>query len=183
MLRSDRGQTAAEYMGLLLIVSLVVAALATSSLASGVSGQVSELVCRIAGSACDGPGATTSADADALTDRLAALAPLLNGSGGALAELAAAAQAAIDRGDLAAAEDLIERLELYRDLIAAGPRGELIEDLVAPSDADFAALLERGTIQFDGGAHNLRYFQVPPEPGATSGSSRTTARTTPPARA
>ena len=36
---------------------------------------------------------------------------------------------------------------------------------MSPTDADFAALLERGTIQFDGGAHNLRYFQVPPEPG------------------
>ena len=36
---------------------------------------------------------------------------------------------------------------------------------MSPTDADFAALLERGTIQLDGGAHNLRYFQVPPEPG------------------
>ena len=42
MLRSDRGQTAAEYMGMLLVVSLVVAALATSSVATDLSAAVSD---------------------------------------------------------------------------------------------------------------------------------------------
>ena len=101
MLRSDRGQTAAEYMGVLLVVSLLVAALATSSVASGLSEQVAALVCDIGGGACDGTGTTQSTDAGALSGRLDALAPLVNASGGALEELAADARAALDRGDLA----------------------------------------------------------------------------------
>ncbi len=151
---------------MLLIVSLVVAALATSSVATNLSAAVSDLVCAIGGGACEtGGGSGSDADAVALAGRLAALAPLVEGSGGALGELSAAAQAALARGDLDAAEDLIERLELYRDLIGAGPRGELVDGLVSPTDAAFADLLDQGTIQEDGGAHNLRYFQVPAEPG------------------
>ena len=102
---------------------LIAAALATSSVRPGCAGNIEALVCQISGQTCDGSSATGS---DELDRRLAALDPLLNATGGALEDLAQQAQAAIARGDLDTARDLIERLELYRDLIGAGPRGELV---------------------------------------------------------
>ena len=166
MLRSDRGQTAAEYMGMLLIVSLLVAALATSSVATGLSEQVAALVCDIGGGGLRRH-----------RHRRRAPTPRRWPAGSTRSRRSSTRRAArwrsspptrAPRSTAATSpprEDLIERLELYRELIEAGPRGALVDDLVSPTDADFAALLERGTIQFDGGAHNLRYFQVPPEPG------------------
>ncbi len=147
---------------MLLVVALIVAALATSSVATGLAGNIEALVCQISGQTCDG---SSSSGSEELDRRLAALDPLLNATGGALEDLAEQAEAAIARGDLDTARDLIERLELYRDLIGAGPRGELVSDLVGPSEADFAELVAQGTIQLDDGASNRRYFQLPAEPG------------------
>lgn len=48
-LRDQRGQTAPEYMGMLLLVSLLVAALFTSGIGGSIAGQVEMLICRIAG--------------------------------------------------------------------------------------------------------------------------------------
>ena len=76
MLRNDRGQPAAEYMGVLLIVSLLVAALVTSGVATGMSGQVEHLICAIAGQACEGP-APPPAPRRWAADRLAELAPIV----------------------------------------------------------------------------------------------------------
>ena len=162
MLQNERGQTATEYTGMLLVVALIVAALATSSVAAGLAGNIEALVCQISGQTCDGSSSTGSEELD---QRLAALDPLLNATGGALEDLAEQAEAAIARGDLDTARDLIERLELYRDLIGAGPRGELVSDLVGPSEAEFAELVAQGTIQLDDGASNRRYFRLPAEPG------------------
>ena len=47
--RDQRGQTAAEYMGMLLIVSVIVAALFTAGLGGSISGTVDRLICTIAG--------------------------------------------------------------------------------------------------------------------------------------
>jgi hypothetical protein len=49
---SQRGQTAAEYLGLLLVVSVIVAAVATSNAGATIRHQLSEQVCKIAGGTC-----------------------------------------------------------------------------------------------------------------------------------
>jgi hypothetical protein len=51
-LGSQRGQTAAEYLGLLLIVSVIVAAVATSNAGATIRHQLSVQVCKIAGGSC-----------------------------------------------------------------------------------------------------------------------------------
>jgi hypothetical protein len=47
--RSSRGQTAAEYIGVLLVVSVIIAALATTDLGHEITRQLSSLVRDIAG--------------------------------------------------------------------------------------------------------------------------------------
>jgi len=71
-LRSQSGQTAAEYVGALLLVAAILAAL----LAAGVPGSIAEgardAVCRIAGfDACDAPAEAAPPDPNELTDRYA----------------------------------------------------------------------------------------------------------------
>ena len=90
---------------------------------------------------------------------------LVNAQGGAIEDLAERAQAALDRGDLDEARELVERLEFYRALFESGPRGEALAGLVSPTDAEFAALVEQGTIQAGDDSNNRRYFQIPPAPG------------------
>jgi hypothetical protein len=165
MLRSERGQIASEYLGLLLLVALIIGALTASGVPGSIASGVETAICRIAGGECDAEASTGDATAAALNERLAALVPLVNAHGGPIEDLAQQAAAAIARGDLDEAQELIERLELYRDLISAGPRGATVADLVTPTDEDFAALVEQGTIQADDDATNRRYFQLPPEPG------------------
>ena len=53
-LRDQRGQTAAEYMGVLLLVSLIIAALFTSSVGDWIKNGVSDLVDDIANGRKDG---------------------------------------------------------------------------------------------------------------------------------
>jgi hypothetical protein len=50
--REERGQTAAEYMGALLIVSAIIGALATSNAGATIASQAEQLVCRIGGGDC-----------------------------------------------------------------------------------------------------------------------------------
>jgi hypothetical protein len=57
-LRSETGQTAAEAMGVLLLVSLIVAALAISGAGQTIADRTAELVCKIAGSSCERPEGT-----------------------------------------------------------------------------------------------------------------------------
>jgi hypothetical protein len=163
-MRSQRGQTSAEYMGVLLLVAVIIGALISSGIATSIADRAVQAVCQIAGE-CESSGGGTAAGADELQGRLLALAPLVNGSGGAIETLAQQAQAAIDRGDLDEARELIGRLEFYRGLFDRGPRGETLEALVAPGDADFADLVDRGTIQSDDDTVNRRYFQISPQPG------------------
>jgi hypothetical protein len=62
MVRDERGQTAAEYMGMLLLVALIVGAIVSSGVAATIAGGVDRAVCAIAQGACDGggPGGKTS---------------------------------------------------------------------------------------------------------------------------
>ena len=52
--KDERGQTAAEYMGVLLLVSLIIAALFTSSIGDWIKNGVSDLVGDIANGRKDG---------------------------------------------------------------------------------------------------------------------------------
>jgi hypothetical protein len=151
-------------MGGLLLVAVIVGALLASGLGGKIADRAGQAICAIAGEGCATP-ASASTTVDGLRDRLTALTPLVNGQGGAIADLAAQAQAAIDRGDLDEARRLIERLEFYRGLIEAGPRGDTLAALVSPTDGDYADLVDQGTIQADDDDTNRRYFQIPPEPG------------------
>ena len=49
VLRCARGQTAAEYVGVLLIVSVIIATLATTEIGNEITSQLSRLVRDIAG--------------------------------------------------------------------------------------------------------------------------------------
>src|SRR5918992_5697 len=73
MVRDERGQTAAEYMGVLLLVALIIGAIAASGVAGALADGVNGAVCRIA--SCDGgsappagPGADTERGAASTTD-------------------------------------------------------------------------------------------------------------------
>jgi Flp pilus assembly pilin Flp len=47
-LRQDAGQTAAEYMGVLLVVSVIIAAVATTSIGDDIKNKMSDMVSYIA---------------------------------------------------------------------------------------------------------------------------------------
>jgi hypothetical protein len=64
-MRQQRGQTAAEYMGLLLVVLAIIAALAGSSIGATVAGGMKDLICAIGGQECE----TGQPVADAGPDR------------------------------------------------------------------------------------------------------------------
>src|SRR5688572_11000238 len=52
MVRDERGQTAAEYMGVLLLVALIIGAIVGPGVAAAVADGVNGAVCRIAGKPC-----------------------------------------------------------------------------------------------------------------------------------
>ena len=122
---------------------------------------------QIAGQACDGPARAHGADGAALSGRLDALDAARQRIGRRdRGPRRSRPRPRIDRGDLDAARDLIERLELYRELIEAGPRGALVGDLVAPTRRRLRRRSSsRARSRSDDGANNRRYFQLPPEPG------------------
>lgn len=165
MRKSERGQISAEFSGGLLLVALIIATLVASGVPTQIADGVEDAICRITGQACGTSGGGGGETADALADRLAGVAPFAAVHGGALEELADQARDALARGDTDAAEALIERLELLRELTGAGPRGATLADLVTPTDGEFADLVGHGTIQLEDGALNRRYFQIPPAPG------------------
>ncbi|MFJ9801693.1 Flp family type IVb pilin [Streptomyces wuyuanensis] len=62
--RRDRGQTAVEYTGLILLVAAIVAALVMSSVGERIAGRLQEAVCSLVGQSCpaDDGGGTPQAD-------------------------------------------------------------------------------------------------------------------------
>jgi hypothetical protein len=54
-LRSQAGQTASEYMGVLLVVAAIVAAITASPLAGQIANRTKELICKIGGFDCSAP--------------------------------------------------------------------------------------------------------------------------------
>ena len=65
MLRRERGQVTAEYVGVLLLVAVIVSALVVSGPARPIADEAARAVCQIAGQ-CSGGGAATSADPQAV---------------------------------------------------------------------------------------------------------------------
>src|SRR4051812_19697079 len=78
MLRRERGQVTAEYVGVLLLVAVIVSALAVSGPARPIADEAARAVCQIAGQ-CAGGGAATSVDPQA--GRRAASDPPGRGAG------------------------------------------------------------------------------------------------------
>lgn len=159
------GQAAAEYLGALLLVAVVVAAIVASGLGGQIAGGLSDLVCRIGGGECEsgqaaGPGTgERAADLERREQEVAAL----GGQGAGYQELLDRAEAAREAGDLDEAERLVEQLELY-EFLTAQDRGDLVTALDGPSSDAFDDLVDQGTIEEDGN-RNRRYFTVPPSPG------------------
>lgn len=163
---NDRGQVAAEYLGVLLLVAALVVALMTTGVGSTIAGAIAdEIECIVSPSTCrHGGSGGGGSQAGALRARLDALAGLA-ARGGVFADLDAEARAALGRGDLAAADRALKRLEYYDGFVKAGPRGGLLGDLNSPGDTAFDALAKRGDIYLDGGRTSRRFFRVPPQPG------------------
>lgn len=163
---AQRGQTAIEYLGLVLVVAAIVGALATSGLGERIVGGISDVICRVSGGDCAGtPAAGPPSRADRAADlarRERALTPLADRGEGYRA-LLDRARAARESGDLTEAQRLIEQLELYRSL-GERDRGDLVDAVNGPSDAAFNDLVDAKTIDEDGD-RNRRYFTVPPSPG------------------
>jgi hypothetical protein len=61
--RQERGQTAAEYMGMLLLVAVILGAVVSSGIASAIADGVGGAVCRIAQQECGGDGVRVPASA------------------------------------------------------------------------------------------------------------------------
>src|SRR5262245_63198960 len=71
-MRGQRGQTAAEYVGVLLVVSVIIAAVATTNVGTAIAQQLDRLVCEIAdGENCKAPpaGRPGDRDGDGISDR------------------------------------------------------------------------------------------------------------------
>jgi Flp pilus assembly pilin Flp len=47
--REDRGQTAAEYMGILLVVAVIIGAIATSGIGGKIAGLIEDMIDAVAG--------------------------------------------------------------------------------------------------------------------------------------
>jgi hypothetical protein len=56
--KDPKGQTGAEYMGILLIVSLIIAALFTAGIGGKIAGGIKNLIADIGGGTGDGAGVT-----------------------------------------------------------------------------------------------------------------------------
>ena len=168
-MRGERGQTSAEYLGALLVVSVVLAAFATTEVGASIRLAMSVQVCRIGGGTGCGDRPSSVPDSLAhqtavLDERLDELAPLAD-RGGLFADLHGQARTALANGDLNTARSLVDQLGFYDGFIAAGPRGGLLAELNVPTDGEFDDLVDARDISVDGGETSRRFFDVEPEPG------------------
>ena len=168
-MRAERGQTSSEYLGSLLVVSVVIAAFATTEVGASIRTAMSVQVCRIGGGTGCGTATSSSPDslahqAAALDERLDELAPLAD-RGGLFADLHGQARTAFANGDLSTVRSLVDQLAFYDGFIAAGPRGGLLAELNVPTDDEFDDLVDARDISVDGGETSRRFFDVSPEPG------------------
>lgn len=146
---------------MLAVVAAIVTALVAGGFAGAFASGLQSAVCELTGEACEG-GSGEELDTAALANREEQLAPFTAAQGGQVAELLEDARSAREAGDLERADQILDQLELYQAL-ARGGRGDLISDLVSPTDTEFEQLIDQGTIGM--GATNRRYFEVEPSPG------------------
>lgn len=177
--RLDGGAATLEYVGIAVVVAMLVAAIGTALLSASPE-MTRGLTCAVQsvlgqGEACaeaardDGPDdapddVPLDPRAEAVLidlDRLDGFA----GSGEATRELDQQVRDALAVGDLDLAELLVQRLAVYDDLVASGPRGELFRDLLGASDTEYAELMAAGNMYFDGSRYNTAYFQLEDPPG------------------
>ena len=160
--RDQRGQSSAEYIGILLVVVVLIGAIVSFGIAGSITRGIQDALCSLTGTQCEqaGPGADANTP-EQLAAREQALTDLA-GRGATFDQLLAEARAARERGDLAEAGRILDRLELYKRLMDAN-RGDLVGSLVSGSDSEFDALAAQGTI--DGDGSNRRYFRIQPSPG------------------
>ncbi|MFI8004679.1 hypothetical protein [Streptomyces sp. NPDC086010] len=59
--RRDRGQSAVEYTGLVVVVAAIIAALVLSGVGAQISGRLQEAICSLVGQSCPAGGSTTQA--------------------------------------------------------------------------------------------------------------------------
>ena len=169
--RCERGQTAAEYLGALLVISVIVAAVSTSQVGASIAAAMSTQVCRIGGGTDCGAVTASSPSPDSISHQAEALdarlddLDALSDRGGLFADLHGQAREALADGDFTTARELIGQLEFYDGFIAAGPRGGLLAELNSPTDGEFDDLVDERDISVDGGETSRRFFEVEPEPG------------------
>lgn len=150
----------------MVLVGLVVAAIVASGLGGRIADGIEAALCSVGGGPCaEEQTGAGGGEPEQRAARLARREEVLAASAGGAryATLLAEARAARRRGDLDAADRVLDVLELYRGLEAA-PRGELINALASPTEVDFAELVQRGTFS-EGEGGNRRFFQLPRSPG------------------
>ena len=81
MLRDQRGQTAAEYLGVLLVVASIITVLATTNLASGLRAETARQICLIANDEADCPPSRAERERRAAKRRSAAARRDTDGDG------------------------------------------------------------------------------------------------------
>ena len=170
----DAGQTTIEWLGIsAVIVAFIGVFLAFTDVGESIANDVSALICQASGqSDCPLGDGESVADGDQgqdqdsppLDPRAQAAQDRLDALDGPAA-LESEIQAAINAGDLAAAEALLDRLELIDELVADDERGEFVDDLFNASDDEFADLIADGTIYLENGKFNTAYFQLDDPPG------------------
>jgi hypothetical protein len=175
----ERGQGTLEYVLVLCVIGLVALALTLSGVAGRATATAQTAVCRLfesgectatATEAAPGQRLGYAQSPEDLQRELALIegeqrrAPFVQATGGRVAQLAAEAQAARERGDYDTAERIGQYLDFLAGLSHSGPRGALVGQLTFPDDATFDQMVASGTIYGDDGSAT-RYLRVPPAPG------------------
>lgn len=110
---SERGQTAPEYLGLLLVVAAVIAAIAASDIASTIRGTVGQQICRLA---ADGECDETTAAADGQRG----IVELPEQQGGAAGAPSGARGPSLDLGQARVASRAVGQPLMLRPAVAQG---------------------------------------------------------------
>jgi hypothetical protein len=85
--RCERGQSASEYLGVVVLVAAIIAALAASPIPSMISNGVTSAVCRIGGGGCDSGGGADEDDESTLERFAGGVGDFFAGAGDAVADV------------------------------------------------------------------------------------------------
>lgn len=184
MRNCERGQTSAEYIGMLAVVVAIVAGLLGTGAPQRVAGLIADRICTIiGGQSCgsaggDGPVTASPPSTDERVQRLLDNAERRRtelkidtpeAAGSHFQQLHEQILGAIEAGRIDEAERLDAQLEMYIRL-ARGPdlegseRGMVLEDLWM-SDEKWREAVDQGSYYFGPEGDNVRYFDIPAAPG------------------